>query len=327
MIRAGLWLGLLGLVAASALVIYQGAGPVLATFASAGWGLLWVALYHSVPMLANARAWQVLLPGRVQPSFGFFAWMVWVREAVNAMLPVARIGGEVTGAWLLTKRGVRKRPAAATLVVDMTMSLVSQLAFTLIGMVLLVTRGGEQSLAVSVGLGLLVTLPIVAAFGLVQRIGIFGVFARLFHLVFGDRFDRMVGGAKALDRAVYVIYRRPGRVLACALWQLVGWVLSAGETWIALFALGHPAGVGDAIMVTALIEAASSSAFLVPGALGVQEGSFLVLGGVLGLPPEVSLALALVRRARDVLVYGPALALWQLGEGRRLLIRSSEAVR
>src|SRR5215472_4987284 len=323
MIRAGLWLGLLGLVALCALVIYQGAGPVLASFASAGWGLLWVALYHSVPMIANARAWQVLLPGRAQPSYGFFTWMVWVREAVNAMLPVARIGGEVTGAWLLTTRGVRKRAAAATLVVDMTMSLVSQFVFTLVGVALLVTRGGEQSLAISIGLGLLVALPILAVFGLVQRIGIFGFFARLFHLAFGDRFMRMVGGAKALDRAVHVIYRRPGRVFACGAWQLLGWLVSAGETWIALVALGHAVSVGDAIMVTALIEAASSSAFLVPGALGVQEGGFLVLGQVLGLPSEVSLALALVRRARDVLVYGPALAVWQLGEGRRLVLRGS----
>ena len=327
MIRTGLLLGLLGLVVATALVIYQGAGPVIATFASAGWGLLFVALYHVVPMLANARAWQVLLPGRTQPSFGFFTWMVWVREAVNAMLPVARIGGEVTGAWLLTTQGVRKRPAAATLVVDMTMSLVSQLVFTMIGVALLVTHGGEQSLAASIGVGLLIALPVLAAFGLVQRIGIFGFLARLFHLAFGDRFDRMVGGAKALDRAVHVIYRRPGRTLACAIWQLVGWLLSAGETWIALAALGHPAGIGDAVMVTALIEAASSGAFLVPGALGVQEGSFLVLGKVLGLPDEVSLALALVRRARDVLVYGPALAVWQLGEGHRLMGRSWESAR
>jgi len=323
MIRAGLLLGLLGLAAASALVIYHGAGPVIATFASAGWGLLWVALYHAVPMVANARAWQVLLPGQAPPSFGFFAWMIWVREAVNAMLPVARIGGEVAGAWLLTTRGVRKRPAAATLVVDMTMSLVSQLAFTLIGVGLLVTRGGGQSLAESVGVGLLIALPVLAAFGLVQRIGFFGFFAGLFHLAFGDRFMRMVGGAKALDRAVHVIYRRPGRVFACGAWQLLGWILSAGETWIALVALGHAVSVGDAIMVTALIEAASSSAFLVPGALGVQEGGFLVLGQVLGLPSEVSLALALVRRARDVLVYGPALAVWQLGEGRRLVLRGS----
>lgn len=322
-IRMGLLLGLLGLAAASALVIYHGAGPVIATFASAGWGLLWVALYHIVPMTANARAWQVLLPGWTRPSFGFFTWMVWVREAVNSMLPVARIGGEVAGAWLLTTRGVRKRPAAATLVVDMTMSLVSQLAFTLIGVGFLLSRGGGRSLADHVGVGLLIALPVLAAFGLVQRIGIFGFFARLFHLAFGDRFDRMVGGAKALDRAVHVIYRRPGRIAACGIWQFIGWLVSSGETWIALVALGHPVSIADAVMVTALIEAASSSAFLVPGALGVQEGGFLVLGQVLGLPSEVSLALALVRRARDILVYGPALAIWQLGEGHRLILRRS----
>jgi hypothetical protein len=51
----------------------------------------------------------------------------------------------------------------------------------------------------------------------------------------------------------------------------------------------------------------------------VQEGSFLVIGSLLGLSQEEALALALVRRARDVLVYGPALAIWQLGEGRRLI--------
>jgi len=321
MIRLALLLGLLGLVGASALVIWQGAGPVIATFASAGWGLLWVALFHSIPMTANARAWQVLLPGRRQPTFRFFVWMVWVREAVNAMLPVARIGGEVAGAWLLTTRGVRKRPAAATLVVDMTCSLVSQFAFTLIGVGLLMTRGGETSLAGSMGVGLAIALPILGAFGLVQRLGIFAFFARFFRLLFGERFDRMVGGAEALDRAVHVIYRRPSRAISCGLWQLAGWLISGGETWIALSALNHPVGIGDAIMVTALIEAASSSAFLVPGALGVQEGSFLVLGNIMGLPSDVSLALALVRRARDVLVYGPALVLWQFGEGKRLIGR------
>ena len=321
MIRVGLALALLGLVGATALVLYQGASEVLKTFASARWGLLWVALFHVVPMLGNARAWQVLIPGRGQPSFGFFAWMVWVREAVNSLLPVARIGGEVAGAWLLIGRGVRRRSAVATLVVDMTMSLVSQFAFTLIGVGLLLTHRGEQSFAANVAVGLLIALPVLAAFGIVQRIGIFGLFARVFRAILGERFDRLVGGAKPLDRAVHVIYRRPGRIVACGLWQFAGWLVSSGEMWIALCYLGNPVGIGDAVMLTALIEAASSSAFLVPGALGVQEGGFLVLGHVLGLSPEVSLALALVRRARDVLVFGPALALWQLGEGRRLIAR------
>jgi putative membrane protein len=248
--------------------------------------------------------------------------MVWVREAVNAMLPVLRVGGEVAGAWLLIARGVRKRAAVGTLVVDMTMSLLSQFAFTLIGVALLAAhQSGDESVVRSVLIGLAVAVPITALFGLAQRLGLFGLFARFFRLVFGERFDRLVGGAKQLDRTVLTIYRRPIRVIACGLWQLVGWIASGVEVWIALQYLGSPLPLGDAVLMMALVEAASSSAFLVPAALGIQEGAFLVLGNLLGLTPEVSLALALVRRARDVLVYGPALALWQLGEGRRFIAR------
>ena len=312
-------LGLLGLAAASGLVIYEGAEEVLRTFASVGWGLLAIALFHAVPMIANAQAWRELLPGARQPQFGFFVWMVWVREAVNAMLPVFRVGGEIVGARLMMMRGIRTRPAVATLVVDMTMSLLSQFLFTMIGLVLLVVHYDDRTLIDDIGLGLAVTVPVLAAFGIVQRVGLFGLFARLLRLFFSAGFERMAGGSAALDSAVRVIYRRPRRAVSCLAWQLLGWLVSSGEIWIALRCFGHPLGILDAVVITAVIEAASSSAFLVPGALGVQEGSFLVIGSLLGLSQEEALALALVRRARDVLVYGPALALWQLGEGRRLI--------
>lgn len=39
----------------------------------------------------------------------------------------------------------------------------------------------------------------------------------------------------------------------------------------------------------------------------------------LGLSPELSLALALTRRARDLIVFLPGLLAWQAQEGRRLL--------
>ena len=312
-------LGLLGLGAASGLVIYEGAGEVLATFASVGLGLPAIALFHLAPMTANARAWRALLPGERRPPLGFFLWTVWVREAVNAMLPVFRVGGEIVGVRLMMMRGVRTRPAVATLVVDMTMSLLSQFLFTVFGLFLLFLRYEDATLCTDIVLGLAFAIPVLAGFAIAQRLGLFELFAPLLRPFFSARFERMVGGSRALDRAIRIIYRRPRRALSCLLWQFAGWVVSSGEIWIALQCFGHPLGVLDAVVITAVIEAASSSAFFVPGALGVQEGSFLVIGSLLGLAQEEALALALVRRARDVLVYGPALALWQLREGRRLM--------
>ena len=319
MIPAASLLGLGGLALATALFAWQGAGTVLDAFAAAGIGILWASLFHFVSMALNARAWQVLLPPRRRFGLGFFLWAVWLREAVNGLLPVARIGGEVVSARLLMRHGLRPPPAVASLVVDMTGSLASQFVFTVLGLALLASRGSGGGVARDVALGLLATVPLAGALLFVQRLGFFSLLARLFRRLFGDRFDALVGGAEPLDRAVRRLYRRRRAILACLLWQVAGWIAGAGEIWLALLFLGAAPRIADALIIEAVIQALSSSAFFVPGALGVQEGGFLALAAVLGLPPELGLALALMRRARDVIVFVPALVGWQFAAGRRAL--------
>jgi glycosyltransferase 2 family protein len=318
-IRTVTLVGLAGLALATALFIWQGVGPVLAAFAAAGIGILWSSLFHAVSMAFNARAWQLLLPLKRRGSVAFYFWAVWLREAINGLLPVARIGGEVVSAQLLIRHGLRPVTAVASLVVDMTVSLLSQFTFTLLGLAVLTTHGAGGSAVRDIALGLVVTVPVVAALFFVQRMGLFTLAAKLFRALFAGRFDALVGGAVPLDRAVRRLYRRRRAVLACFAWQLAGWSAGTGEIWLALVFLGHPVALADAFAIEAVIQALSSSAFVVPAALGVQEGGFLVVGGLVGLTPELALALALVRRARDVIIFVPALLLWQIGAGRRAL--------
>jgi uncharacterized membrane protein YbhN (UPF0104 family) len=65
-----------------------------------------------------------------------------------------------------------------------------------------------------------------------------------------------------------------------------------------------------------IIFAIRSAAFFIPGALGVQEGGYLLLGAALGLPPEVALAVSLLKRGRAIILGIPALAAWQWLEGK-----------
>jgi glycosyltransferase 2 family protein len=318
-IRAATLIGLAGLAAATALFLWQGVAPVLTAFAAARFGILWASLFHVVSMALNARAWQILVPAARRGTLPFFFWAVWLREAVNGLLPVARVGGEVVSAQFLIRHGWRPVKAVASLVVDMTVSLLSQFTFTLLGLALLVGSSGSGGPVREVALGLLATVPVAAAFLWAQRFGVFTVLARLFRKLFGDRFEALVGGAAALDRAVWRLYRRRRAVLSCFQWQLAGWVAGAGEIWLGLRFLGHGAPFVDALIVEAIIQALSSSAFIVPGALGVQEGGFLAVGGMLGLAPDLALALALMRRARDAIIFLPALVVWQAAAGRRAL--------
>ncbi len=68
---------------------------VLGALRTAGAGLLLAAISHGLPMLANACDWRSLIRGANRPGIASMLHLVWVRESVNSMLPVARIGGEV----------------------------------------------------------------------------------------------------------------------------------------------------------------------------------------------------------------------------------------
>jgi putative membrane protein len=214
---------------------------------------------------------------------------------------------------------MRKSIAIGSTVVELTMSIAAVFVFVLTGVILFALHVNNHNLIIQLGLGLMVSLAVIAALVIVQRIGFFVLFSRLFRLMFKDKWADMVGGAARFDRAVTVIYYRIGRVAACGLMQLAAWSLGSVEVWLALHFLGHALPLVECVMLEALIQGSASAAFAVPGALGVQEAGFLIFGGMLGLPREVAAALAVMRRCRDLLLYVPGLVAWQVFEGKKLL--------
>src|SRR5216684_1243487 len=107
MTRLALALGLMGLALATGLIAYQGFAVVFAAVASAGFGLLLVGFFHLAPLTVNARAWQILIASRRRPSLARFIWATWLRESVNGLLPVARIGGEFVAVRFMIQHGLR----------------------------------------------------------------------------------------------------------------------------------------------------------------------------------------------------------------------------
>ncbi len=325
MFRAAAFFGILGLAAAIGLIVWQGYAPVMQAFAAAGWGIVWTSLFHLIPLSLAVVGWQIIWPGRRRPGFFFLLLVMWIRAGVNNMLPVARIGGEVVAARLLIKHGWRRGPAIAGIVVETTISVVTVFILVVSGIMLFTLHDPNADMMTRLTVGALVSLPVIIFMGLLQRFGIFRFLARLAHLTVGKRWQNFIHDTARLDRAVLAMYRRSGRVFWCGVWMLASWFLQAAEIWLALYFLGHPLSVVDCIIIEAMIQLVSSAAFVVPGALGAQEGAFLFFGGILGLSPETALALALIRRCRDVILYVPALVVWQIMEGKWLAARRAAA--
>jgi putative membrane protein len=246
---------------------------------------------------------------------------LWVREAVNALLPVARIGGEVASVSLLRRAGMPMASSVASLVVETTLSIITTFLFVLMGLGVLSWRVPGQGMFMQWAFGLGVSVLAIAGLVAFQRFGAFALLSRAIGLLAKDKFAALVSSGKKLDRAVSAFYARPARLWGCTLWSFLGWWVGAFEFWVALKFLGHDALLSDGIVLEAMIMATGSAMFFVPGALGVQEGTLLLFGRMLGISDEVCLALALVRRSRDVLVMIPGLIAWQIVEGRGLLGR------
>lgn len=320
----GAALALAGLALAIALFVREGIATVVDLLLAAGPGLVVAAIFHLAPMALNARAWQLLLPGQERASLRTMTRATWIRESVNGLLPVGRIGGEVVAYRILRRNFVRRSSAAASLVADMALSVVSQAGFALLGLGLLFMLGATTLATPRLLAGLAIMIALGIAFALVQRAGAMSAIASVLNRLLAGRLNAAITKSVRLDSAMREIYARRGDVAACLGWQLAGWVAGAGEIWLALHFLGQHRSVLDAIVIEALIQAISSAAFLVPGALGVQEGGFLLIGAALGIDGTTALALATARRLRDLVVFLPGLVAWQWSEVRAHVPKSAK---
>jgi putative membrane protein len=293
---------------------------VLGAVLAAGWGLALVVLYDAVPLFVDAAAWRCLVPGDQRPSLLRVMGARWIRQSVNQLLPVMQVGGDVVGARMLHLAGVRGADAGASVVMDLTLSVATQALFTLAGVALLLTLFETNGLIWPVLGGTALLVAGLGGFVLAQRKGLFRFLARYLETASGGLLA-FVGSAEALDDAVRAIHARPRAIWRNVVLQLLGWCLGLGEIWLACWALGHPIGIVEAFILQSLVRAVRSAAFPVPAGIGVQEGSLMVLAGLVGLTPEIGLAVALIKRVRELAGGVSALIAWQVIEGGRLFRR------
>ncbi len=317
--KFGLGLAVLaGLALAAALVVSQGAGEVLATLWTLGWGFLPVALVHVVQMTCSTLGWRPLI-GRPRPrSFLILLKLRWIREGTNALLPLANIGGEIIGARMLSFGGVKGDVAGASVVVDLTVEMVTQVLFTFVGLALLLLAGQGGDEFDDVLVGIVIAALALSGFVIAQRVGLFKLIENILDRVMEKAEWLSVAGIRGMHEAIQAIHRQPRALAESAFWHFLSWLLGALEVWLALHFMGAAVDLRTALILECLGQAAHSAGFAVPGAIGIQEGGLMLFGALLGVAPEAALALSLAKRLRELLLGLPAIATWQYVEGRRL---------
>jgi putative membrane protein len=301
----------LGVALMIGLAIRESAASIAGLLKEAGWLLLLLVPLHTAPLFLDVVGWRVLIlePARTRSLF----LIATIREAINRLLPVANVGGELVGIRLLAQHGVRSSTAAASVIVEMLLHVVALYLFVVLGVVCLLSItdriAGSSALfaiiASPVPLGVLVVWLVRKGtpMKLAEYIGARTLIAKVESLVTSNKTGQ-------LKCAVTRLASAHSRLSLSVILQLVGLTVGCLETWLALRWLGHPLSFEGAFILESTTLAVRSLLFVAPAGLGVQEAGLVGIGHMLGLGGDVAVALSLAKRMREILFGLPALAAW-----------------
>src|ERR1700680_160684 len=224
----------LGFALALYLVMYVGLGAVFSAAIAVGWGgFAILCLYALALFLLLGAAWHVLLPDSSLAALKVFVWARMVRDAAAEVLPFSQLGGIVLGARAAILHGVPPPLAFASMIVDVTTEMLSQIAYIALGISILSARAPKSALTMIFLIGLVLAAVGGALFLALQRYG---------HWMTEKLAARLLPGAVAPTAAVAVslaaIYRHPARVGLSLALHFAGWIASALGTWIAFHLIG-----------------------------------------------------------------------------------------
>jgi putative membrane protein len=297
---------LVGLILLLALFLWKGTMESLNLLIESGWSLLLLPVIWFPSLLPATEGWRLLFGNHTPPCFYDALISTWIGRSVNNLLPVASIGGEMVKARLLHQWGISGLDAIASVMVDKISQALSLALWGMVGVGTLLMLSTDTRLAMYATLGFAVLTLCVVSFAFLQKKGFFSIMAKLGGM-FSDSetWNEFSINAEQIDHRIREIYRNKAKVITAIGLRTFSLAFQTIELWLACYLLNHPIGLVEVIMLKSLTMTFSEIAFIIPNGYGIQEGAFILIGGILGIPPDIALVLSIAIRIHDF-IFDPA---------------------
>lgn len=270
-------------------------------------GFFAVIFIHAGSFLFDVVLWQLAFssPAARLAHCGHFYLIRLIGEAYNNALPLASVGGEPIKSRLLKDRlGIAYSDSGVAFMVAKTANLIALVLFLAVGFgLLLLDSRFDAPWRTVAGLGLaFFTLAILLLWAVQQS-----RLAPLVERLLAGRATRpralaVISGLQRMDEQLARCYRHtPRRFVAIVGLAFLTWVAGIFEIWVILHAVDAPIGLDEAWVIEASVQLVRTAAFFIPSGLGVVDGSFVLVVGIITGSGTLGLLVAVVRRARDLL--------------------------
>ena len=293
------WIGIaLGIILFAWALRTVGWEPVWAQIRSLRWGLLLIVAYYAVIIGLDTWGWRYSFHKKWESKWATLFLARMAGEAVNYVTP-AWVAGEPIKAYLLKRRyGVPVSEGLSSVVVAKTTLAGALLIFSVLGLVLAGASGLLPDSLVKISLNVLLGLTLlVGLFLMAQRWG-------LIRRAVAVTRKKSLQGLR-IDGRIRRFYRsQKGRLGLSVLFHFLGWVAGAAEVWLMLHLMGIPITLTEAWVIESLWQLLKAGAFFIPAGVGVQEGGIILIFMALGFPLPAGLAMAVIRRIRELVWAG-----------------------
>lgn len=271
-----------------------------------GWGLALVLLVYGAAFLCDTISWLIATPAMPLNArwVGRFFAVRMAGESFNTALPAAGMGGEPVKALMLKRMyGVAYQDSIASLILARTINVIALVLFLAGGFVLILASpqlsgaykelSGTGLAAFALGVVLLIAL---------QRYKVTSLAGTaLSRAHWFRKLEDVLHHLHAVeDRLVHFYTERRGRLTGALALSLLNWSLGVAEIYVVMWLLGQPVSFTDAWIIEGVTQLVRTATFVIPASIGAQEGAFLVIGSAITGQPSLALAMALVRRIREI---------------------------
>ena len=283
-----------------------------------GWGMAVVLALYLGAFVIDTFTWQMALVSiPLNASWLYRFWKVrMVGEVFNSVMPAAGMGGEPVKAVLLKRYyGVAYGEGAVSLILAKTINIISLSVFLAIGFVLIldsVALSANHKLMAGLGLGAFVFgTTLIFAVQRLRASSIAGTWISRWR--FARRVEAGLHHVRDMDDRLvrfYTLHR--GRFAGAVALAFVNWLMGILEIYYTMIFLGHPLTLAEAWIIESVAQLVRAGTFFIPASIGAQEGAFLLVYAALTGSPTLGIAVALVRRLREVLWIGWGVAVGAL---------------
>lgn len=311
------WLVAIGLLA----LLVRSVG-ITAVLQSLGQLQMWqifilILLNGVVILLVTMRWWLILWGMGWRLPLGMLTGHRLAAFGVSYFTPGPHFGGEPVQVLLVEKvHGVPRRTAVSAVALDKTLELLTNFAFVVFGVLLLLRWGlfGQtDGRSVVLFFVMLLLFPLLYLLGIWRGKRPLSNLLRIlkpvwrFRLAWAAAYERMVDAlADSEAQATLFCRQAPHFFMAALLVSLLGWLFLLIEFVLMLTFLGADLSLLEGMLVLTAVRIAYL--LPLPGGIGSVEAAMIVMLNLLGQNPALALSASVLIRSRDVLL--SVLGLW-----------------